>query len=57
MHDVNAEPLVHSQEEAHGGLDPAGSLQTEQRRAGRSREQREGTGEGREPAPPGGRHS
>lgn len=37
MHDVNAEPLAHSQEEAHSGLYPAGSLQTEQR---------EGTGEG-----------
>lgn len=57
MHDVNAEPLAHSQEEAHGDLDPEGSLQTEQKRAGRSREQREGTGEGREPALPGGQHS
>lgn len=57
MHDVNAEPLAHSQEEAHGDLDPEGSLQTEQKRVGRSREQREGTGEGREPALPGGQHS
>ena len=42
MHDVNAEPLAHSQGEAHSGLDPAGSLQTEQ-----------GTERGAEPALPG----